>query len=53
MIQTFPLPFKQGLVLLVDGLPLLGNSSVGLTVAAFASATNVVVIYAYILRVVP
>jgi len=53
LIQVFPVPFKQGLVLVVDGLPLIGNGGSGLTVGAFASATNVIMVYAYILRVVP
>jgi hypothetical protein len=47
------IPFKSGLVLVVDGLPLLGNGSVGLTVGAFASAANVVTVSGYVLRVTP
>lgn len=46
-------PFKAGLVLVVDGLPLLGNGSAGLTVAAFASAANVITISGYVLRITP
>lgn len=47
------IPFKAGLVLVVDGLPLLGNGAAGLTVGAFASAANVVTVSGYILRVTP
>lgn len=47
------IPFKSGLVLVVDGLPLLGNGSVGLTIGAFASVANVVTISGYILRISP
>ena len=47
------IPFKVGLVLVIDGLPLLGNGSVGLTVGAFAAATNVVTVSGYVLRITP
>ncbi len=47
------IPFKAGLVLVIDGLPLLGNGSVGLTIGAFAAATNVITISGYILRIQP
>lgn len=47
------IPFKVGLVLVIDGLPLLGNGSAGLIVAAFASAANVVTVSGYVLRVTP
>jgi hypothetical protein len=47
------IPFKAGLVLVVDGLILLGNGSTGLTVGAFASAANVVTISGYVLRITP
>lgn len=47
------MPFKSGLVLVVDGLPLLGNATVGLTVGAFAAAANVVTISGYVLRITP
>lgn len=46
-------PFKTGLVLVVDGLPLLGNGSVGLTVGAFAATANVITISGYVLRITP
>ncbi len=46
-------PFKAGLVLIIDGLPLLGNGSVGLTIGAFAGTTNVVTISGYVLRITP
>jgi energy-converting hydrogenase Eha subunit H len=47
------IPFKAGLVLVVPGLPLLGNGSVSLTVKAFAGTTNLITCSGYILRVVP
>lgn len=47
------IPFKSGLVLVIPGLPLLGNGSAGLTVAAFASAANVITISGYVNRVTP
>jgi len=47
------IPFKQGLVLVVDGLPLLGDGAAALTVKAFAATTNVVTISGYVLRITP
>lgn len=47
------IPFKTGLTLVVDGQPLLGNGAAGLTVAAFASAANVVTVSGYVLRITP
>lgn len=46
-------PFKTGLLLIIDGLPLLGNGAVGLTIGAFASSANVVTVSGYVLRVTP
>lgn len=51
---VLPILFKQGLQLVVPGLPLLGNGSVALTVKAFvAGAANVVIIYGFVLRITP
>lgn len=50
---VLPIPFRQGLYLVLDGLVLFGNSSVGLSVTAFASATNVVTLNGYAYRVTP
>lgn len=50
---TVTIPFKVGLVLVVDGLPLLGSGAATLTVGAFAAATNVVTVSGYVLRVTP
>ncbi len=47
------IPLKQGLVVVVPGLPLLGNGTVALTVNAFASAANVVTIYGFVNRITP
>lgn len=47
------IPFKTGLILVIDGLPLLGNGAAGLTVGAFASAANVVTVSGFVLRVTP
>lgn len=47
------IPFKSGLVLVVDGLPLLGSGGAGLTVGAFASVANVVTVSGYVLRITP
>ncbi len=47
------IPFKSGLVLVVDGLPLLGSGGAGLTVGAFASTANVITISGYVLRITP
>jgi hypothetical protein len=47
------IPFKQGLVLVIDGLPLLGNGAAGLSVTAFAAATNVVTVSGWVFRVTP
>lgn len=46
-------PFKAGLLLVIDGLILLGNGSVGLTIGAFASSANVLTVSGYVLRVTP
>lgn len=46
-------PFKSGLILVVDGLMLLGSGSAGLTVGAFAATTNVVTISGFAMRTVP
>lgn len=47
------IPGQAGDVQLADGLPLLGNGSVALTVKAFAATTAVLNISGYILRVTP
>lgn len=52
LIET-PIPGEGGLVQLVNGQPLLGNGSVGLTVTAFAGTANVIMVYGYVLRVTP
>ena len=44
---------KTGLTLVVDGLILLGNGSVALTVKAFAATGNVIVLSGYVMRVTP
>lgn len=46
-------PFKSGLVLLVDGAMLLGNGSAGLTVSAFAATANVITLWGFCLRTTP
>jgi hypothetical protein len=48
-----PIPGQAGLVQVIDGLPLLGNGSVALTVKAFAATTAVINITGYVLRVTP
>lgn len=47
------IPGQGGLVQVADGLPLLGNGSVALTVKAFAGTTAVINITGYVLRVSP
>ncbi len=47
------IPFKQGLIIVVPGLPLLGSGTVALTVKAFASVTNVVTILGFVQRITP
>lgn len=47
------IPFKQGLYLIVPGLPLLGSGTVALTVKAFAGTTNVVTISGFVNRITP
>lgn len=47
------IPFKRGLVLVIDGLLLTGSGSVALTVKAFASVTNVVTVNGWVMRVTP
>ncbi len=51
LVQTIPV--KQGLWLLVDGQPLAGNGSAGLTVAAFAATANVITIWGWVMRTTP
>lgn len=51
-IQT-PISGQGGLQMIVDGLPLLGNGSVALTVKAFAATTAVINVTGYVLRVTP
>lgn len=51
--KVVAIPSQQGDVLIVDGLPLSGDGSGGLTVGAFCSAANVVMISGYVLRVTP
>lgn len=46
------IPFKAGLVFVVDGLPLVQTGG-ALTVGAFAATGNVIVLYGYILRITP
>lgn len=46
-------PFKAGLMLVVPGLILAGNGSVGLTVGAFASVANVVTVSGFVNRISP
>ena len=47
------IPFKQGLVIVVPGLPLLGSGTVALTVKAFAATTNVITISGFVNRITP
>jgi len=47
------IPQESGLVLVVNGLPLLGNGSVALIVRAFAATANVVLVSGYVLRITP
>lgn len=46
-------PFKQGLVYVIDGLILLGNGSTGLAVTGFASSANVITVSGFVLRTTP
>ncbi len=48
-----PIPGQGGLVQIADGLPLLGNGSVALTVKAFAATTAVINVTGYVLRITP
>lgn len=52
LIQT-PIPGQAGEVQLCDGHPLLGSGSAALTISAFAATANVIMVYGYVLRVVP
>jgi hypothetical protein len=47
------IPFKSGLVLVIDGLILLGDGAAALTVKAFCPTTNVVTVSGYVLRITP
>lgn len=47
------IPSRQGLFLVVDDLILFGNSSVGLSVTAFASAANVITLNGSVYRITP
>lgn len=51
--KIIPIPGQAGDVLVIDGLPLLGNGSVALTVKAFAATTAVINISGYVLRITP
>jgi hypothetical protein len=51
IVQTVTV--KSGLALIVDGLILLGNGSVALTVKAFAATGNVIVLSGYVMRITP
>ena len=51
IVQT--ITAKTGLMLVVDGLILLGNGSAALTVKAFAATTNVITLSGYVMRVTP
>lgn len=46
-------PVKQGLLLVVPGLPLLGSGGAGLTVAAFAGTASVITLIGYVNRITP
>lgn len=46
-------PFKSGLVLVVDALPLVGSGAAGLVVGAFAGTANVITLTGFVLRVTP
>lgn len=46
-------PFKSGLVRAIEGTPLVGNGTVGLTMAIFAATANVIVAYGHVNRVTP
>jgi hypothetical protein len=48
---TLSVPSKQGLTLVVPGLPLTGDGSSGLTVAAFAGVANKIVIFGDVNRI--
>jgi hypothetical protein len=47
------IPFKAGLVLVVDGLLLLGDGGSALTVKAFAATANVITLNGYVMRITP
>lgn len=47
------IPFKQGLVLVVPGLPLLGSGAASLTVKGFTTDTNKVVVYGFCNQITP
>jgi hypothetical protein len=47
------IPPKSGLSIIATGLVLRGDGSAGLTVAAFASATNVISLVGYVNRITP
>lgn len=52
-LKEVTIPAESGDVLIVNGLPLLGSGSVGLTVGAFCATANVVMISGFVLRVTP
>jgi hypothetical protein len=49
---TLPIPFKNGLTVLIPGLLVTGDGTQSTTVTAFASAANVISVHGYINRIV-
>lgn len=48
-----PIPGQAGLVMVIDGLILLGNGSAALTLKAFAATTAVIQVSGYVMRITP
>ncbi len=48
-----PIPAQSGPALVIDGQPLLGSGSAPLTIGAFAATANVLMVYGYVMRIVP
>lgn len=46
-------PFKSGVGLVVDQIPLKGSGSVAATITVFAGTANVIVLYGGVMRTVP
>lgn len=53
IVKAYPIPAKSGRWIIVDAQPLVGTGAAASTVAAFASAANIITISGHVNRITP